>query len=236
MELKIGKITMKELSLWFGRNEKYMSNSSQSAKEKAFKKLEIYADYHWEGKSLIIDKVKHPVFTKAFDIIEEEFPKNWGDVDDSYLRQNKIDTCARVSKVIWSKHSEVRDQIKLVTANNYVNKVKVKQYGHNYLDDHGTRGRSEYVWMNQEGTSVLNEEQLKILKECANEAYNTFDIQVAAIDDDFRRGYMSKEDRDKAVGEINTLSNYDRFVELVCERLGFVPEKRTRLIDTNEWS
>ena len=66
MELKVGKVTMKDLSLWFGRNEKYMSNSSKTAKEKAFKKLENYADYHWEGKSLIIDKVKHPVFTKAF--------------------------------------------------------------------------------------------------------------------------------------------------------------------------
>ena len=235
MELKVGKVTMKDLSLWFGRNEKYMSNSSKTAKEKAFKKLENYADYHWEGKSLIIDRVKHPVFTKAFDIIEEEFPKNWGNVKNDYLRENKIDTCARVGKAIWSKHSEVNNQIELATAKNYVNKVKVKRYGHNYLNDKGTKGYSEYVWMNEEGTSVLDEEQLKILKECANEAYNTFDIQVAAIDDDFRHGYISKEDRDKAVGEINTMSNYEVFVELLYQRLGFIPEKRTKLVDTQEW-
>lgn len=235
MELKLGKMTMKELSLWFGRHEKYISNSSKSAREKAFKKLSVYADYHWEGKSLIIDKIKHPVYTKAFDIIEEEFPKNWGDVGDSYLRQNKIDTCARVGAAIWSKYSEVKGQIKLVTAKSYVNKVKVNQYGHNYLDDAGTKGRSEYVWMNEDGTAMLSDEQMTILKECVKEAYNTFDEKVAAIDDDFRHGLINKEERDKAVGEIETISNYDRFIELVVDRLGFIPEKRTRLVDTQEW-
>lgn len=235
MELKKGKMTMKELSLWFGRNEKYISNSSKSAKEKAFKKLEIYADFHWEGKNLIIDNIKHPVFTTAFDIIEEEFPKNWGDVNDSYLRKNKIDTCARVGKAIWSKYSEVQGQIKLITAKSYVNKVKVQQYGHNYLDDSGTKGRSEYVWMNKDGTSVLSDKELNILKECTKEAYSTFDVQMAAIDDDFRKGLITQQERNKAVGEIDTTDNYEKFIELVYEKLGFIPEKRTRLIDTREW-
>lgn len=235
MKLKEGKMSLKDLALWYGKSARYFSNASEKAKDKFFKQFGFYADYHLEGKKIIIDKVKYPTYTNAFDIIEEEFPKKWGNTDNIVLSKERIDTCARVGTEIWMKNCEVNNQIKLDTAKTYTNRLKVQQYGHNYLDDHGTKGRSEYVWMNEDGTAPLDEKGLKIVNECAKEAYSTFDEKVVAIDDEYKRGHISKKERNQAIGEIDTDSNYENFIELLLSKLGFIPEKRTRLIDTYEW-
>ena len=89
--------------------------------------------------------------------------------------------------------------------------------------------------MNEDGSAPLSKEQIKILNDCVNKAYNSMNTTIVAIDEDYHKGIISKTERDKAVGEIDTTKNYDRFVTLVCENLGFIPEKRTKLIDTREW-
>lgn len=242
MKLVEGRISMKDLALWFGKSEKYFFNAKPEKKESLFKQLKLYADYHWEGKKLIIDEVYYDTYTKAFDIIEKEFPKRWGKVVDGnnqlneILHKERIDTCARVGSDIWNRNERVKTQIGLATAKKYTNQIKVKQYGHNHLNDHGTHGRSEYIWMNKEGTAPLAEEELKTLQDCCNAAYSSMNTLVAAIDADFRKGNLTKEERNKAVGEIQTEGCYDKFVALLIEKLGFIPEKRTKLIDTVEWN
>lgn len=99
------------------------------------------------------------------------------------------------------------------------------------MNDKGTDGYCEYVWMNKKGTAPLDEESLKILKECQRIAYGSASEMIACIDDDYHKGVLTKEERDQAVGEINTMDNYNLFIELVYDKLGFEPEKRTRLID-----
>jgi hypothetical protein len=123
------------------------------------------------------------------------------------------------------------------TAKTYTNKVKRERYGRNYIkDDRGTCGRSEYVWMDEDNIHALPEDKLKKLRECAAEAYKTPSELIAAIDDDFNKGNLTKEQRDQAVGEIDTYDAYVKFVELVEEALGFFPDKKTLLIDeSNAW-
>ena len=45
-----------------------------------------------------------------------------------------------------------------------------------------------------------------------------------------------KEERDAAVGAIETADSYDLFVDLVINRLGYYPKKRTQLIDEKDWA
>ena len=106
----------------------------------------------------------------------------------------------------------------------------MKLYGHNHLDDYGTLGRSEYVWTNEEGTAPLQEEDLKILNQCAQDAYEP----IAVLDDEFKKGNLTKEERDAAVGALNTMDCYEIFINNLLNTLGYVPEKRTRLYDTFE--
>lgn len=53
-QLKLGKMTMRELSTWFGLKPDSLSKHP-NAKEKRLKALTGYANYHFEGKTLIID-------------------------------------------------------------------------------------------------------------------------------------------------------------------------------------
>ena len=82
----------------------------------------------------------------------------------------------------------------------------------------------------------LNEEELKILKECAATAYGNVDVPIAAIDDDYKNGILTKEERDAAVGAIETADSYDLFVNLIINKLGYYPKKRTQLIDEKDWT
>ena len=109
-ELKEGPITVTELSEWFGLKP----NSLKHSKAKA-KKLEIlsaFADYHMEGRTLVIDKVHEPVYSKAYDKVEQEFDGTW--------HKNGIDTCTRVGTTIYYKNKTMQAQIKKETACNYV--------------------------------------------------------------------------------------------------------------------
>lgn len=119
MKLQEGKITLRDLSLWFGYNSSDgFSKASKSTKEKKLDILKAFADYHFEGKALIIDKVKIDTYSKAYETVEREFPKEWGKVVDPKTREvynelykNKIDTCARVGSTIYYKNPEVRQQV-----------------------------------------------------------------------------------------------------------------------------
>lgn len=83
MELHLGKMTQKELSLWFGLSEKGLSNASASAREKKFEILKNFADYHFEGKSIYIDRIINPTYTNAYKIIENKFNSTWGHIKNN---------------------------------------------------------------------------------------------------------------------------------------------------------
>lgn len=235
MELKTGKITMKDLSIWFGLSPNTLNNNPKS-KAKKLEILKSYAEYHFEDKNLIIDKVLMPEYSKAYETIEKEFPNRWGVIRDKetnqinpLLKKLQIDTCARVGQEIWYHCPQVKAQIKIQTAKNYTNKVKRKLYGRNYVEENGTLGYSERVWMNKEEDAPLSGKDLETLQECAKLAYADSSEIFAKIDDDYRNGELSKEEYEEAKGNVDTMSNYDLFVELVVQKLGYLPVKRTRL-------
>ena len=242
MELKEGKITLKELSVWFGLKPDTLIKSRKSTKEKKLGILKNYCDYHFEGRSLIIDKVYYPTYTKAFEIIEEEFPRRWGIVKDSNNKlinekftKLRIDTCTRVGNDIYYNVPEVKAQINLNTTKSYTNKVKRKQYGRNYIEESGTRGHSEYVWLNETEDDLLTDSQLKIVRECAQIAYGVPSLRIANIDEELKNGLITQEERNKAVGEIETMDCFDCFQQMVIDKLGFYPKKRTMLVEEINW-
>lgn len=238
MELKLGIITWRDLSIWFGLKPDSLTKNPKS-REKKLKILEKYADFHLENKKIIIDKIYYSTYTKAFDIIEKEFDKEWGKSFypktkevNQLLNKMRIDTSARVGLTIWYKNPELQNQIKIKTAQTYTNQVKREQYGRNYKNEYGTKGYCQSVWMNEKGTEPLDEERLKVLKECANQAYHDKGTIYADIDDDYKKGFLSKEEYREAKADIDTLENYELFKQLVEKKLGFFPEKRTQLIDS----
>ena len=237
-QLKEGKITLRELSLWFGLSQDNFSRASESAKAKKFKILEHFADFHFEGKSIYIDKVKVAEYSKAYLAIEKEFPKRWGIIKDEYnqvnpvLKKERIDTCARVGAEIWADLPEVNSQISKTTSKQYARKAKVKFYGRNHVkDDRGLLGRCEYVRMNEDCSGPLNEKQLAVFKECQRIAYKDASEFLANVDEDYKKGNITKAERDEAWASYDSTGCHERLVQLVIEKLGFYPELRTKLYD-----
>lgn len=223
-QLHLGKITWKELSLWFGQSETYFTKHKES-REKKLEILSNFADYHIEDKRVYIDKIYIPEYSKALKIIEEDFDKTWNNI-------TRIDTCARVGDAIYKKRKEVSSQIQLSTAKKYTNKVKISKYGRNYKNDFGTQGSSEYVWVEQDGWTPLTEEHHKIFVECCNEAYKTTNTLIAELTDDFKKRNISREEYNQAVGDtVIEQDGYTKLIDLCQERLGFMPEKKTLLRD-----
>lgn len=235
-------MTWRELSIWFGLQPDSLSKH-QSTKEKKLQKLKTFADFHIDEKGkLIIDRVIIPEYSKPFQIIEQEFPKRWGIIKNSdgqvneVLKKERIDTCSRVGADIWWSVPEVKGQINIKTSKSYASRVKREGYGRNYVNEFGTLGCSEYVWMNEEGTAPLDEESLKKLKKCAGLAYGDVNLLLAAIEDEYRKGNMTEQEFIEAKGNMETSDGCEKFFSLVLEELGFFPDKRTKLTDVRQFT
>lgn len=232
MKLQIGTMSLRELSEWFGLKPDTFAKSSSATKKKKLEILKSFADYHFEGKKIYIDKVYIEEYSKAYQIIEKQFDKEWGNSGIEALDKEKIDTCKRVSSVIYEKNPQIKKQVSSNTSYAYTCKVKRDGYGRAYVkDDMGSKGYCEYVWMNETNTAPLDKESLKILKDCANEAYKGVHENIAEIDAAFHRGEINSAERAEALGLLNSENAFLSFRDLVTMKLGFFPNQQTKLQD-----
>lgn len=237
MVLKEGYMTLRDLSVWFGLKPDSISKNGPKAKEKKLQKLHLFCDYHLDGKRIYIDKVFIPEYTKAFDVIEANFDKEWGYIVDkenhkmSWQYDARVDSCARVAKAIQYKHPEAK-QVKETTAQSYVCKIKRDGYGRTYKDEIGTKGWCQIVYLNEDKSGLLSNEQMEILNECRSEAYKDVNEQRYKIDEARAIGEMNKKEWQEAMGEVDTEEAYNNFQDLLYERLGFIPTRRTQLKDS----
>lgn len=213
------------------------SKSKKEQREKKLKILSGYADFHWEKGKLYIDKVYVPEYSSAMTIAEAEFEKTWGNVMDKdknlilWQKEENVDTCARVGRQIWYKHKELKKQVKLESFISYCNRIKVKWYGHTYLEDHGEKGRCEGFYVDLANNCPLTQEQLEIISNCKKEAYKGLSAKIAEIDEAYYTKEITKQERDAQVGAIDTYEYYVEYQNLLSERLKVSPlEKWTKLI------
>lgn len=240
MKLTEGQMKIKDLSVWFGLKPNTLSDARPSSRKKKYKILSGYADYHFEGTKLFIDKVYIDEYCPAMSIAEEQFEKEWGLVIDkntkqcNWQKEENVDTCARVGRQIWYKHKELQSQVKIETFISYCNRVKVQWYGHNYIDDHGEKGRCEGFYVKPIAANgnyqPLTAEELQIIKDCKKETYHELGEKIAAIDEAFYGGEICRKERDAQVGAIDTESYYHKYIELLSKKLDYLPDKWTKLI------
>lgn len=220
------KITLQDLADWFGMG--YSTIRAKNSKEKKLEILKSFADYHFEGKTIVIDKVYIDTYCKAYAFIKEKLPEEW--------HKNGLDTCARVGVSIHSKYPEVSSQIKLTSAKNYANRAKIELFGRNYLDrDMGELGTSRYCWgINDKSGEChhLTPEQDRIVSECAQESYGTIlGPRAALLNDALRQGEITEREFCEGM-QLTAKEREDAFAQfesLVFKRLGFMPIRLTEI-------
>lgn len=228
-ELQLGPVNLKQLAEWFGIQ--HSSIRAAKCKEKKLEILKSFARYHMEGNTIIIDEIFEPVYSKAYDKVEQEFDSTW--------HKNGIDTCARVGATIYYKNKTMQAQIKKETACNYVYITKKKKYGRNHVDEYGTDGYCEYIWCvpsnnpNEESRELTPEEK-KIMMECSKEAYaikGEAATKKATLADALAHKEITIEEYNEGLSEseMDVLAARERFVAMVTKRLGFYPETHTKI-------
>lgn len=232
-------MTLRQLSVWFGLKPDTISKGSASAKEKKLKKLTLFCDYHIENKKLIIDRVKIPEYTTAYDIVKEKLPLEWGYVVDpkthemSWQYTERVDTCMRVGKSIWSKYPEAR-QVSKETVVGYSCAARTELYGSAYKHEAGEKGNCYYVYLNQDESGLLSEAEMDIFQNCRTEAYQEIDARRFQLDEARIEGEITLEQWKKEMGEIDSMDAYQNMQELLYERLGYIPVKRTKIVPEEE--
>lgn len=230
MQLKLGIMTLAELAEWFGISH----NTIRHTKEKRLKLLKEFADYHMEGRSVCIDAIHIPEYNKAYDVIKEELPNEWN--------KSGLDTCARVGSALYWKRQDVKASIKEATAKSYANRAKIALYGKNNSGEVGELGFSNYEWCRRVGYDCqpLDAEQHAIIKECSNATFGKMYGEHAAIlTAALKNQEITEAEYEASIASIplaKRLECYDEFEAMVIEKLGFMPDRATRvtnLVDIN---
>lgn len=232
MELKEGKMTLKELSQWFGLAPDTLSKRKKS-KEKRLKQLKNYCDYHFEGKTLIIDKVIIPEYSKVYEIVTKEYLKLWGKGRTKIIEEQNIDTCTRVAKAIWECHPEIHNQIKLTTLIQYVQRIKKEEWGKNASPAPGPKGYAEYVYMTEDKSGPLVGEELDKFYECLSKVLDESfrKDQMLGLIEDFNQGHISEQDLQEGLLYLTQKLDYWEIREAVEDELGYYPTKETKLLE-----
>ena len=185
--LTIGKKTNKEIAEW--RNVTVSTFSKN--KERYFKELEKFANFHFEGKSVVIDEVlqeyyeKKNNYRKVFDKIDE----TWG--------KNGLDTCINVAKKI---HKELKEKdsdfnIQEETSLKYVRLGKIELFG-KCGKGSGLKGSSKYVTCKivNGNYEPFTEEENKIRFEILKDCFGEINEKLLYFEDMIKDGEFTEEE------------------------------------------
>lgn len=214
MELKLGKITNKELAEWMG----ITANTFNKSKEKYLRELENFANFHIEGKKVVIDKIINPIFSKqgskAYQMVRDK-------VDD-FWSPTGLDSCKNVSNQIVEYYGD-RLPVGKNTAYDYTRKGRNELYGVPF-EAGGKLGKCVYTWCKKEGENLipLTEEEQKI-KELLIKKYfgNTTEKQIL-IAGMVEMGEIKKEEAWDILSELTNMkgNNFLLFLGELQEKIG----------------
>ncbi len=217
MELKIGKISNKDLAMWFGIS----ANSFSKNKENKLKELEQFAKFHIDNKNhIIIDEVYNDKYGKKnyTDKVIKKIDESW----DEY----GLDSCSRVSYEIYEDlcEEDADFNLKPSTVYNYTIKGRNELYGKPFSEAGGQIGSCIYTWCKKREDGhydFLNDEE-KVIKE---------ELQKKYFGDTTEKQIMVKAM--VAAGEISKEEAWDVLEEMTNMRdagfMGFLKELQAKI-------
>lgn len=230
-KLKLGKMTMRELSTWFGLKSDSLSKNPKS-KEKKLRILTGYADYHFEGKNLIIDEIYIDEFNKAFDLIDKEFLKYWGKRGSTIREELNIDTCTKTAQAIYMAHPEIQSQVKPKTFISYAQRYKREGWGKNGIS-YGPKGYSNYIYMRLDKDEPLMGEELEKFRSCLGRIFNGSwqNDQILGLLEDYHLGNVTLEDLKEGMVVLTAKKlDWQEVRDAVTDTIGYYPNKETQLM------
>ena len=203
-ELRLGKVTNKELAVWFNTTDTQISRK----KNIFLKKLEEYCQFKpvWGGVEIIEIYRSIYIKNKNYNIVKNNFDTAWS--------KNKLDSCKRVAGQIYQENKE-QLTIKESTVYQYTKEVRNELYGRP-MCYHGVKGSCTYIWCKKDDTghlAFLSEKEEKIKKELLNKYFSTADEKVVIVKNMVDKGEIKKEEAWITLDELLNLDHsYSSFM------------------------
>lgn len=229
--LQEGKYLNKDLAEWFGIS----ANSFNKTKDKKLEELKDFADYHLEGKRVVIDKVIIGEYSKkgsqAYQKIKEQVDKIWN--------EDGLDTCSRVGEEIFENLTEKDQNFELAprTVYNYTIKGRNELYGKPFVSK-GSLGECRYVWCKRNKESgeycLLTEEEKAIKEELQTKYFGDTTEKQILVKAMVEAGEVSKEEAWETLEEMTNMrtGNFMGFLRELQEKIGCQVVKGT-LVERN---
>lgn len=213
--LETGKISNKDLAEWFGVS----ANTFNKAKDKFLSRLSDFADFHLEGKKIIIDKVyidtyEKGVGSKSYNMIKNKVDEVWN--------KNGLDSCRRVSNQIGV---ELADQLTIGdnTRYNYVRRSRNELYGVPFGAE-GSLGSCCYIWCKKGDDGMLmpfTEEEERIKEDLMKKYFGKASEKQVIVEAMVMAGEIRKEDAWDVLRSLTNMQggNFTTFLGELQEKL-----------------
>ena len=212
-ELKLGKITLKDLASWFGISY----GSIRNKREKYFKELEEYADFKaGERGGVEILNIYIPVYVKKdnnYQQIKQKIPAAWD--------KSGLDLKKNVAQKLYSKEEF---SIKYSTVYSYVCKASNELYGKPSSLEGGEIGNCHWVlcvkdqntgklrWFTYEENQQKQELRAKYFNERNQEEKKKQEIRES-LKLQLKKNEISKEDYKEELFVLEESAAYDNYLE-----------------------
>ena len=245
MELKIGKMTTKELAQWFGISY----GSFRTCKESKLKELEDYAEFDIIYGGIIITKIKDDTMKKYIKLSHKSKEIVFNAFDEEWNKSG-VDTCANVAIKIYDKH---KNELTIApnTTYNYTIAARNELYGRPYVDM-GKLGNCRYIWVKivdvDENTGlktleVFNEEEEKVKKELLKKYFKTDEEKELMVAEMVERGEITKAEGYDMLCDLKNLTEagFMAFKAELEAKIGVsvlkgtVIEKKPKLVEGFNW-
>lgn len=206
-QLKLGKITSKELADWFGISY----GSFRVCKQQKLEELKLYCTFDEVYGGVMINEIYDENnityikdSKKNYDLIKASFDEEWN--------SNGIDTCSNVAYKIYDKHKNeltIGDN----TAYRYALKVRNELYGIPNIGL-GPLGSCFYLWCRKEfdkGNNLviyteLSDEEQEIKKKLMKKYFSTDVEKEIMVAEMVRMGEITKAEAYDALCEMKNLN------------------------------
>ena len=212
-ELKLGKITLKDLASWFGISY----GSIRNKREKYFKELEEYADFKFtERGGVEVINIYIPVYVKKdnnYQQIKQKIPTTWD--------KSGLDLKKNVAQKLYSKEEF---SIKYSTVYSYVCKASNELYGKPSSLEGGEIGNCHWVlcakdkntgrlrWFTYEENQKKQELRAKYFNERSQEEKKKQEIRES-LKLQLKKNEISKEDYKEELFVLEESIAYDNYLE-----------------------
>lgn len=227
MELKIGKMTNKELAEWFDIKPDTMTRH----KKKKLEELKAYADFKEIRGGVEITCIRKLTYNKKDSQIRQIYEQGFEEV------RQPIDTVSNINNQIYEKYYEQLPTLSSAQSGyHYAIEVRNEKYGIPFKE-HGSNGCCYYCWCKQEIDEnnmplyiPFSEEEQKIKEKLLTKFFGNHEEKTILLQEMVLAGEIKKEDAWDIFTEYSNLNQagFTAFLKALEEEIGSKVVKATK--------